>query len=229
MEDEFNSILEKIAFIECQVLEGTSIEVDLFTKKQDLDILRFLHPKNLGSYIKTLSLATVQPIKIFTQEFEPQIIYHTISPTTFGNLLIASTDLGICYLSFLSDDSQKNLQASYPKSKLKNIKTPIHEIAIDYLANRPVNTLPLHIKGTSFQQQVWRRLLHIPKGQLSTYKHIAIALNKPRASIAVGAAVGKNPIALLIPCHRVIRSSGVWNGYRWGNKYKAALLAYELT
>jgi len=227
--ESFKAILEKIASIEDQVLDNTSMEVDLFTKKQDLEILKILHPRSLGGYIKPLSLSTEQPIKIFTQEAEPQTIYHTISPTTYGNLLIATTDLGVCYVSFLSDDSLKNLQTTFPESEHKNLKTNIHEIAINYLANKPVKTLPLHIKGTSFQQQVWECLLHIPRGQLSTYKHIAIALNKPRASIAVGAAVGKNPIALFIPCHRVIRSSGLWNGYRWGNKYKAALLAYELT
>ena len=229
MSKAFRSILDKIGSLEHQILyHNAAMNIDLFTKNQDLDILRFLHPKNISGFIKPLSLASSQPIKIYTQEAEPPTIYYTISPTSYGDLIIASTDLGICFVSFYSKNSIKNLHANYPNSTHKNVKTHLHEIAINYLENNPVTSLSLHIKGTAFQLQVWESLLHIPQGQLSTYKHIAIAINNPNASIAVGAAVGKNPIALLIPCPRVIRGSGVWRGYKWGNKHKAALLAFEL-
>lgn len=86
----------------------------------------------------------------------------------------------------------------------------------------------MHCIGTSFQLKVWNALCHIPTGDITTYKHIAITIDQPKASIAVGAVVGKNPIALLIPCHRVIRHNGIWQGFRWGNFVKATLLSYEL-
>lgn len=229
MREGFTSIYDKIASIESQVLNNSaSMEINLFTKNQDLDILRFLHPKNISGFIKPISLASSQPIKIYTQDTEPQTIYYSISPTPYGKLLIASTDIGICFVSFFTDNSLRELHAYFPTSKHKNKQFHLHEIALDFLDNKPITSLPLHVKGTSFQLQVWRSLLHVSQGQLTTYKHIAIVINKPKASIAIGAAVGKNPIALLIPCHRVVRSSGKWSGYRWGNKLKAALLAYEL-
>ena len=90
-----------------------------------------------------------------------------------------------------------------------------------------LSEIKLHLKGTAFQLKVWQTLLTIPMGKLSTYGSIAALLDKPSASRAVGTAVGDNPVAFLIPCHRVIRSSGVSGGYHWGNTRKAAMIGWE--
>ena len=87
--------------------------------------------------------------------------------------------------------------------------------------------LKLHLKGTPFQLKVWEALLTIPKGQLSTYGALPKAIDKPKASRAVGTAIGKNPVAFLIPCHRVIQSSGTFGGYMWGPTRKAAIIGWE--
>ncbi|MEL7052774.1 MAG: MGMT family protein, partial [Cyanobacteria bacterium J06588_5] len=87
--------------------------------------------------------------------------------------------------------------------------------------------LALHVKGTNFQIQVWRALLSIPFGQLTTYQGLATAMGRPTAARAVGNALGKNPVGYLIPCHRVIRQSGEFGGFRWGMERKTTLLGWE--
>jgi len=86
----------------------------------------------------------------------------------------------------------------------------------------------LHIKGTPFQLKVWQALLAIPAGRLQSYGAVAQAAGSPKAARAVGTAIGKNPVAVLIPCHRVIRESGIIGGYRWQRGRKMAILAHEL-
>ncbi len=87
--------------------------------------------------------------------------------------------------------------------------------------------IKLHLKGTDFQLKVWETLMKIPMGQLSTYGTIARQIDKPNASRAVGTAIGSNPVAFLIPCHRVIQSTGVFGGYMWGNTRKTAIIGWE--
>lgn len=90
-----------------------------------------------------------------------------------------------------------------------------------------LSEIKLHLKGTDFQLKVWETLLKIPMGQLSTYGSIANQIQKPNASRAVGTAIGSNPVAFLIPCHRVIQSSGTFGGYMWGNTRKTAIIGWE--
>ena len=90
-----------------------------------------------------------------------------------------------------------------------------------------LENIKLHLKGTSFQLKVWETLLKIPMGQLSTYGNIAASIEKPTASRAVGTAIGSNPVAFLIPCHRVIQSTGLFGGYMWGPTRKAAIIGWE--
>ena len=90
-----------------------------------------------------------------------------------------------------------------------------------------LSEIKLHLKGTDFQLKVWETLLKIPMGQLSTYGSIAQKIDKPNASRAVGTAIGSNPVAFLIPCHRVIQSSGTFGGYMWGNTRKTAIIGWE--
>ena len=97
------------------------------------------------------------------------------------------------------------------------------------VTTRSTQPLTLLVKGTNFQLQVWRALLHIPSGRLTTYQTIANIIERPKAVRSVGSAIGKNPIGYLIPCHRVIRSSGEMGGYRWGLDRKQAILGWEMS
>jgi AraC family transcriptional regulator of adaptative response/methylated-DNA-[protein]-cysteine methyltransferase len=90
-----------------------------------------------------------------------------------------------------------------------------------------LHKIKLHLKGTEFQLKVWETLLKIPMGQLSTYGNIAKQIDIPKAARAVGTAVGDNPVAFLIPCHRVIQSSGIFGGYHWGAIRKTAMIGWE--
>jgi len=151
--------------------------------------------------------------------------------TPFGSALLGLTPRGICALHFVdgADDARERLRETWPRAALerdqdgtaetaRRIFAPLHE------ARQPLAVL---VKGSNFQVQVWRALLALPAGALTTYGDLAAALCRPEAARAVGAAVGANAIAWLIPCHRVIRASGVISGYRWGATRKAAMLGLE--
>lgn len=159
-----------------------------------------------------------------------EIFYHTYF-TIFGLVLIASTSRGICKVAFLdeNDNSKAQIKASYPHANLRQERKAVHQQALSWLENigsdpKPLN---LHLQGTPFQLQVWEALLGIPEGNLATYSELALKVGNPGASRAVGSAVGANPIAYLIPCHRVIRSDGGLGGYRWGTDRKQQLLGWE--
>ncbi|MFM2196887.1 MAG: hypothetical protein RLZZ505_319 [Verrucomicrobiota bacterium] len=141
-----------------------------------------------------------------------------VSHGPFGNMFLARSPLGITHLSFFDGDFSGSfdvLRKDWPKAEL---------IRDDSLM---MDNHRLHVKGTPFQMSVWRALLQIPEGNLSTYGEIAAAIGLPGASRAVGSAVGANRISLLIPCHRVIRSDGGLGGYRWGTDRKRVMLARE--
>jgi AraC family transcriptional regulator, regulatory protein of adaptative response / methylated-DNA-[protein]-cysteine methyltransferase len=103
----------------------------------------------------------------------------------------------------------------------KNVRTVFNNNVNEW------HKIKLHVKGTDFQLKVWETLLTIPTGQLSTYGNIAAKINNPKASRAVGSAIGDNPVAFLIPCHRVIQSTGIFGGYMWGPKRKTAMIGWE--
>ncbi|MDF1738832.1 MAG: methylated-DNA--[protein]-cysteine S-methyltransferase [Verrucomicrobiales bacterium] len=148
----------------------------------------------------------------------------------FGLCHIASTKRGICHLEFSDKETTAiSLPGCWSKASLrrddasaKRLVTAIFKA--DKSASEPLNLL---VHGTAFQLKVWRALLKIPEGQLSSYGRLAENIGAPGASRAVGTACGANPIAYLIPCHRVIQQTGVVKGYRWGETRKKALLVYE--
>lgn len=149
--------------------------------------------------------------------------------SSFGKVLIASTDKGICHVSF-ADDLEKailSLKNQFPKADYKQEKNTLHKNVVDFFENNNITPIKLHIKGTAFQLKVWEALLTIPSGKLNTYGHIAKKINSPKASRAVGTAIGSNPIAYLIPCHRVIQASGILGGYMWNPIRKQAIIAWE--
>ncbi len=158
-------------------------------------------------------------------------IEYCFAITHFGKVIIASTQKGICHIAFINDEKQAIffLQKIFSKSTLVLLKNAQHEKVIKFFENNlnPKDKIKLHLKGTAFQLKIWETLLTIPMGRLSTYGAIAKAIQNPKAARAVGTAIGDNPIAYLIPCHRVIQASGIFGGYMWGAKRKAAIIGWE--
>lgn len=153
-----------------------------------------------------------------------------LAPSPYGSVLVANTDKGICFLSFADDPAAERarLQALFPNAELRNAASQMQAQALHALQQPPQQPLALHIKGTPFQLKVWQALLNIPRGQLADYGTLAARIGHPKACRAVGTAVGSNPVAVLIPCHRVIRQTGMVGGYRWHRGRKIALLGKEL-
>ena len=161
-------------------------------------------------------------------------IWYGIHETPFGFALIATTARGICNLYFLGDAAAETapqlLRQMWTKAELKRDQRRTEGLC-DHIfhltATRAKEPLTVVVKGTNFQIQVWKALLNLPFGTMTTYQTLAAAIQKPTAARAIGNAIGKNPIGYLIPCHRVIRESGELGGYRWGLDRKAALLGWE--
>jgi AraC family transcriptional regulator of adaptative response/methylated-DNA-[protein]-cysteine methyltransferase len=160
--------------------------------------------------------------------------------TPFGKCLIASTERGICHLSFVQTSEGNaidNLVLDWKQAKMiEDYKSTALLIARIFAApetgsafGKENQRLSLHLRGTNFQIKVWEALLNIPTGSVTTYEHIAAQIGNPNALRAVGTAVGHNPIAVLVPCHRVIRKSGEFGNYRYGAALKKALLAREFS
>jgi len=158
-------------------------------------------------------------------------IHYGLHLTPFGKCLIAATERGVCHLSFV-ETSEGNaidtLVADWNQAKMiEDYRTTAPLIDRIFSTPTPDTPLKLHLRGTNFQIKVWEALLNIPTGSLTTYEQIAAQIGNPNALRAVGTAVGHNPIAVLIPCHRVIRKSGEFGNYRYGPARKKALLAKE--
>lgn len=155
-------------------------------------------------------------------------------PTPFGEALLAVTTRGLCHLAFVEPVSRKSalvrLEHDWPLATLVADQEATRSAAAKAFPPPGASaapTLALHVKGTNFQLKVWRALLEIPPGEVTTYGAIAERLGAPKASRAVGSAVGSNPVSYLIPCHRVIRASGELGGYAWGVERKKVMLAAE--
>jgi AraC family transcriptional regulator of adaptative response/methylated-DNA-[protein]-cysteine methyltransferase len=158
-------------------------------------------------------------------------IKYSFANTIFGNILIATTQKGVCYIAFVEDAAVgfTNLQAHYPRANFIQQTDELQLQALSIFSKdwQHLPQIKLHLKGTHFQLKVWEALLKIPMGQLTTYGNIANAINSPKASRAVGTAIGGNPVAFLIPCHRVIQATGNIGGYMWGATRKTAIIGWE--
>lgn len=155
-------------------------------------------------------------------------------PSPFGECLIAVTPRGVCHLAFVAPVTRKEamarLEHDWPLAHLVPDQDATRTAAAKAFPPPGSNKLPslsLHVKGTNFQLKVWRALLEIPPGDVTTYGAIAASVGDAKASRAVGTAVGSNPVAYLIPCHRVIRASGELGGYAWGIDRKKVMLRRE--
>ncbi|MEO0472638.1 MAG: methylated-DNA--[protein]-cysteine S-methyltransferase [Bacteroidota bacterium] len=155
----------------------------------------------------------------------------TVIRTYFGLAMVAETERGIAQFGFIDagEDPKSFLNEQYPMAELLERKGPHARKLEAYMKDFvvPEEKIPLDLKGTPFQVKVWEALLRIPSGRLCAYKDIAEAIGKPTASRAVGTAIGRNPIAYLIPCHRVIRENGQFSGYRWQPDRKTAMIGWE--
>jgi len=171
-------------------------------------------------------------------------ISYGVHNSPFGCCFIALTPRGICKLSFFDqaghDDTPtefeqtlSELKQEWPNAHIEENRAATLDVAQrvfpSELSPPPLDTAPLKLflKGSPFQLQVWEALLKVPPGSMRSYQHIADAMGKPSAVRAVASAIARNPLAYLIPCHRVIRSTGVLNNYRWGTDRKAAMLGWE--
>lgn len=160
-------------------------------------------------------------------------ISYTIVSSPLGRLLVAVTERGVCAVRMGDDDAalEKDLRAEFPHAQIARdhsaLREPVEKILNHLDRNEPRLELPLDIRATAFQRQVWEKLRSIPYGQTVSYGDVAKALGKPGAVRAVGRACATNPVALVIPCHRVVREDQTLGGYRWGLERKKKLLARE--
>lgn len=158
-------------------------------------------------------------------------INYSYAASPFGNILVASTSKGICYMAFTDQEhtALTDLTSRFPNASFKQFLDPLQQDALYIFTHdwTRLNQIKLHLKGTAFQLKVWETLLKIPMGELTTYGTIADRITRPNASRAVGTAIGNNPVAFLIPCHRVIQSGGGPGGYMWGLTRKSAIIGWE--
>jgi len=158
-------------------------------------------------------------------------INYSFAESPFGDLLVASTSKGICHMAFADNQTNafEEMKQHFPNASYHQMVDLIQQNAL-YIFTHDQNKLDqikLHLKGTAFQLKVWEALLKIPSGRLSTYSHIAETIQQPKAVRAVGTAIGQNPVAFIIPCHRVIQSSGTFGNYHWGPLRKKAMIGWE--
>jgi AraC family transcriptional regulator of adaptative response/methylated-DNA-[protein]-cysteine methyltransferase len=164
-------------------------------------------------------------------------ITHATLRTPLGLLAIGATDRGLCFVEFGASEEEliEALRREYPSAKLASVKKPWPESLREWTraleqyleGSQPRLDLPLDIRATAFQMRVWRYLQSIPYGETRSYKSVAEGIGQPTAARAVAAACARNRVALVIPCHRVIRGTGELGGYRWGLKRKQELLNQE--
>lgn len=163
------------------------------------------------------------------------VVEYGVHDTPFGSMFLARTPRGICRAGFVDaaplEAQLTTLRDAWPGCRLVHSETAAAGVVTalfgDTDPGQRAGPLSLHVSGTNFQVAVWRALLQIPPGAAVSYSGLARALGRPRASRAVGTAVGANPVAFLIPCHRVIQQSGALGGYRWGVQRKQVIQAWE--
>lgn len=164
-------------------------------------------------------------------------ISYALLDTPLGPMLIGATDRGICFAQFGDSEEglREKLQAEYANAEIAPMRRPHHPdfakwagaIAGHLAGERPDLDLPLDVRATAFQMRVWKYLQSIPSGEVASYGEVAGGIGRPRAARAVANACARNPVAVIIPCHRVIRESGALGGYRWGLERKRTLLDIE--
>ena len=160
-------------------------------------------------------------------------INYCFADSPFGKIIIASTHRGICHIHFEKDEAKalNGLKSHFPNASYDQVKDKFQREVLLFFRgdlSQP-DQIKLHLAATEFQIKVWKSLLKIPMGMLSSYGDIAHHIGKPMAFRAVGTAIGNNPIAFIIPCHRVIQNNGKIGQYMWGSEKKAAIIGWEIS
>ncbi|GAB4395819.1 MAG: methylated-DNA--[protein]-cysteine S-methyltransferase [Microscillaceae bacterium] len=168
----------------------------------------------------------------YKNEGQNLLINYRFAKSPFGKVLVASTPKGVCEMAFEEDETKarQNLQQKFPRASFQPQSDDFQQKALSIFEQdwQALPQIKLHLKGTAFQLKVWEALLKIPMGKLSTYGAIAREIGQAQASRAVGTAIGHNPVAFLIPCHRVIQATGNFGGYMWGETRKTAIIGWEM-
>lgn len=158
-------------------------------------------------------------------------IAYGFHPTPFGECLLALTGRGICFLAFVDGERQYALQQlrfDWANANLREDPSRTHLVVGQIFAPRPGASIALHLRGTNFQIKVWEALLRLPPGAATSYEALAEQVGSINAARAVGNAVARNPLAYLIPCHRVLQKAGGFGNYRYGPARKQAILGWEM-
>lgn len=171
----------------------------------------------------------------FKQAGSGLVLSYGLFDSPFGRYVLGAINGKIALLHFLNDADEPEtiLKTAWPEAMLRNEPNVVKPLAdqifpmIGQANHQPTKPLPVLLRGSAFQLKVWEALLKIPEGQLASYDQIANAIGQPTASRAVGTAIGSNPVGYLIPCHRVIKKTGLFGGYRWGSDRKQAMLGWE--
>jgi AraC family transcriptional regulator of adaptative response/methylated-DNA-[protein]-cysteine methyltransferase len=160
-------------------------------------------------------------------------IRYAVGESPLGVLVVGATDRGVCSIAFGDDEAAliEELRAAFPKAELKRMDRELEYAVAAVVAGISEHagaiSLPMDVRATAFQQRVWRELQTIPRGETRSYSEIAEAIGSPRSVRAVASAIASNPVAVVVPCHRVIGKDGSLTGYRWGLERKRALLDAE--
>jgi AraC family transcriptional regulator, regulatory protein of adaptative response / methylated-DNA-[protein]-cysteine methyltransferase len=203
---------------------------DLKNLNQAADLVGLSTPSRVYDLFVNIEGVTPNEYKTFGKNL---VIHYGFHQTPFGECLIANTGKGVCYMAFI-DEHNRQTEFNRFEQKWQLAQRVFDNNATQQIVNQifsknkksKVNVL---LQGTNFQLNVWEALLKIPSGAVSTYQKIAESIENPNATRAVGTAIGNNPIAYLIPCHRVIRKEGVVGEYHWGSTRKKAILGMEMS
>ncbi len=215
-------------FIRFLTIEQLKKELSLSSNLSEAaDRVGLSTPSRVYDLFVSIEAVTPQQYKSLGQGLEIEYGFHT---TPFGLCFIAITAKGICAMSFIENISNipvMNLAQKWPGAQIHQNQVSTTIYAQQIFSPGSAGKLPVFVQGTNFQVKVWEALLRIPFGSVSSYQAIAQGINQPTAMRAVGTAVGSNPIAYLIPCHRVIRSEGIIGNYMWGAARKTAIIGWE--
>jgi AraC family transcriptional regulator, regulatory protein of adaptative response / methylated-DNA-[protein]-cysteine methyltransferase len=200
------------------------------------DVTTALYAAGYGSssrlYERTATQLGMTPEK-YRRGAVAAIVRYTLASSPLGRMLIAATDKGICSIQFADNDDQlqQGLMREFPFATRRRDDAAMSEWRVNLtrlMEGREANpTLPLDIRATAFQRRVWQTLQKIPRGETRSYSAVAKKIGMPKATRAVARACATNPVAVAIPCHRVVREDGALGGYRWGIERKEQLLAME--
>jgi len=214
----FSSQRAKSSLVEGKTLFDTAHDAGLSGTGRLHDLFVTIEGMTPGSYKKGGRSLTIR---------------YSVSESLFGDLLIASTDRGICKIAFIGDEPATfpcaDLKAEFPEATFLREPDSFQQAALKFFSTEQSDPedVRLCLKGTPFQIKVWEALINIPEGQLKSYSEVAEIIGNPKASRAVGSAIAKNPVAWMIPCHRVIKSTGEFGNYRWGPDRKTAMIGWE--